>query len=50
MIKEKERTTKAKVDHGMVKGVEKEKDKVAVKVAHESAGTVVRWVMLPSAS
>ena len=45
MIKEREGTTEARVDHGMVKGVAKEKDKVAVKVAHVSAGTVVSWVM-----
>ena len=46
MIKERERTTRARVDRGRVKGVAKERDKVAAKVAHESAGTVVNWVML----
>ena len=30
----------------MVKGVAKKRDKVAAKVARESAGTVVNWVML----
>ena len=39
--------TRAGVDHGMAKGVEKERDKVAVKVTHEGAGIVARLVMLP---
>ena len=41
--KEKERMRR--VDHGMVKGVAKERDKVAAKAARESVGTVVDWVM-----